>query len=64
MVAAAERDVPGGIRSGAYSQSATALTRPMLPRRHLPVTRSPPGLPLRVARGRMGGDPPGTEEDP
>src|SRR4051812_1294078 len=35
MVAAADRDVPGGIRSGANSHSATASMRPIVPLRRL-----------------------------
>jgi hypothetical protein len=58
MVAAADRDVPGGIRSGANSQSATASTRPIVHAVPRSVTcwspGSEPGLPRGRHTGRMG----------
>src|SRR3954462_6084287 len=56
MVAAADRDVPAGIRSGANSQSATASTRAIVPLGRRGVIRSfPSGPPSPLPEDRPGG---------
>src|SRR4051794_21884139 len=68
MVAAADRDVPGGICSGANSQSATASMRPIVPARRPAVTSSSPSRWTRRCRAppraaRWGPSDRGTRED-
>src|SRR3954463_6807200 len=69
MVAAADRDVPGGIRSGANSQSATASMRPIVLLRQPAVMwwfpdRANPGAATgKEGRHDVDSQPPDPEED-